>query len=75
MKKAKVIFFVLEYIGYPGHYYIDSYCSGIKHKNRGWLSTTDILRAKRFSSKKEALKNKSKNKFKIYKVKAKIHSV
>ena len=76
MKKCKKdVFFVLVYRGYPGHYYMDSYCSNVLHKNRLCLSTTDILKARRFNSKKEALKDKPKNRFNVCKVTIDVTSV
>lgn len=75
-KNRKKIFFVLEYKKNPGHYYQDSYCSNVQHKKKGYcLSTDDVLKAKRFATKKEARKRVFKKVFKICKVKVKVKQV
>ena len=63
MKKRKVIFFVLEYKRAPGHYYLGS----------GKLIIPNVLYAIRYNSKKEALKNKPSNAFKVKKITVKVH--
>ena len=75
-KKRKKIFFVLEYKKNHGHYYQDSYCSIVLHKKKGYfLSTDDVLKAKRFATKKEARKRAFKKVFRICKVKVKVKQV
>ena len=72
-KKRKKIFFVLEYKKNHGHYCQDSYCSNVLHKKKGYfLSTDDVLKAKRFATKKEARKRVFKKVFKLRKVKIKV---
>ena len=76
MKKRNEYFFVLEYRKNPGHFYQDSYCSNVIHKKKGYcLSTDDVLKAKRFASKKEAWKRMPKRVFKLCKVKVKVEQV
>ena len=65
MKKRKVIFFVLEYKRAPGHYYLGS----------GKLIIPNVLYAKRYNSKKEALKNKPNKNYRVRKIIVEVHRI
>ena len=62
-KNREIIFFVLEYKRAPGHYYLGS----------GKLIIPNVLYAKRYNSKKEALKNKPNNSYRVRKIIVEVH--